>query len=342
MNNEVYPEGDRPYPPWQVTSPRRPRSRAAAPRAAYCVWVNGELIPYEEVTVHLSRRAMHFAPGVFEGIRCYQTKRGPAIFRLRDHLQHFLDSVQALGIDDLRYDLHDLQWAANVTVHANNFRSCYIRPVLYSGDAEEEARQGTEPVVAVAAWEWPALRPTGKVGEGMRVTVSSFYRMPSTAGLSGEFSGEYANFVQARATARRAGFDEVIMFNPEGRVAATTGESVFVVKDGVIYTSPGGSSLEAITRDTVITLAGDLGYEMVEASLSREQLDRADEVFVCGTAAEVVPVTEIDFRPVGGPPGKGKPGPVTRALQSLYFDTVRGRGGQEHGWLEYVMMEPLY
>lgn len=341
MNDEVYRERDRPYPPWQMARPRRPRSQAAAPRAAYCVWVNGELIPYEEVTGHISPRTMHYAPGVFEGIRCYQTKRGPAIFRLREHLQRFLDGVQALGIDDLRYDLHDLQWAANVTVHANNFRSCYIRPVLYSGGAEE-ARQDAEPVVAVAAWEWPALRRTAEDEEGMRVTVSSFYRMPPAMGLSRGFGGEYANFIQARATARRAGFDEVIMFNPEGRVAAYTGESVFVVKDGVIYTSAGASGSEAITRDTVLTLAGDLGYEVVEAPLSREQLDRADEVFVCGTAAEVVPVTEIDFRPVGGPVGAGKPGPVTRALQGLYFDTVRGRGGQEHGWLEYVMMEPLY
>lgn len=340
MNKEVYPEGDRPYPPWQVARKRRPRSQAAAPRAAYCVWVNGELIPYEEVTGHISPRTMHDAPGVFEGIRCYQTKRGPAIFRLRDHLQRFLDGVHALGIDELRYDLHDLQWAANVAVHANNFHACYIRPVLYSGGVEEGARQRAEPVVAVAAWEWPPLRLTGRGGGGMRVTVSSSYRMP--VGVGRAFSEEYANFIQARAMARRAGFDEVIVFDPEGRLAAYSGESVFVVKDGVIYTSAGASGPEAVTRDTVITLAGDLGYAVVEGALSREQLDSADEIFVCGTAAEVVPVTEIDLRPVGGPTGAGKPGPVTRALQGLYSDTVRGRGGQEHGWLEYVMMEPLY
>lgn len=332
MRPQVYPNGNESHPPWPASPMQRPRHRAAAPRAAYCVWVNGELIPYEEATVHILNPTMHYAPGVFEGIRCYQTSQGPAIFRLRDHLQRFLGAVQALGVLDLRYSLHDLQWAANVTVHANNFRSCYIRPVLYAGEQ-------VEPVVAVAAWEWPALLAMEKSEAGMRATVSSFYRLhPHARRATDRYSGEYANFVAARAMARRAGFDEVIMLNSEGYVAEYTGENLFVVRDCVLYTPEEASGMEAIARDTIITLARDLGHRVIEAPVSREQMAQADEIFICGTAAEVVPVTEIDFRPVGG----GKPGPVTRALQTLYFDTVRGRGGHEHGWLEYVMMEPLY
>ena len=339
MSNQVFMDRDGRYRPWQLARSRRPSSRAAAPKAAYCVWVNGELIPYEEATVHILNPTMHYAPGVFEGIRCYYTKRGPAIFRLRDHLERFLAAVDAAGVHDLRYGLHDLQRAANVTVHANNFRSCYIRPVLYAAGQREQGESGSEPVVAVAAWEWPALFRAEKYEAGMHVTVSSFYQLPADGRMSGDRrSGDYANFVRARTIARRAGFDEVIMLNPDGYVADYTGENLFVVREGVIYTPPGGSILEAITRDTIITLANDLGYAVVEAPLARKDLDDADEIFVCGTAAEVVPVTEIDFRPVGD----GESGPVTRSLQALYFDAVRGLGGQEHGWLEYVMMEPLY
>ena len=325
--------------PWQERRRHMPRSRIAAPRAAYCVWVNGELVPYEEATVHILNPTMHYAPGVFEGIRCYQTKRGPAIFRLRDHLERFLDAVDTLGIQDLRYDLHDLQHAANVTVHANNFRSCYIRPVLYVSEAQHEEGRIPEPVTAVAAWEWPALANRDKGNVGMRVTVSSLQRLAPGAGLPEERrSREYITFTQARDMARRAGFDDVIMFGPAGHVAEYAGENIFVVDDGVIYTSVGGNGPEAITRDTAITLARELGNRVVEGALTREHLSGADEIFICGTAAEIVPVVEIDNRPVG----VGRPGPVTRALQLLYADTVRGRGGQEHGWLEYVMMEPLY
>ena len=312
---------------------------ARSPHASDCIWVDGELVPFAEARVHLLSPTLHYGPGVFEGIRCYSTARGPGVFRLEAHLKRFMESVKVLGVRHFPWTVADLRRAVAVTVQFNRFQSCYIRPVLYFGGGMGLDLDSYEPHLAVAAWEWDPLLGEEGTQAGVRMMVSSFTRMHPNASLTkGKINGQYVNSILAKSVARRAGFDEAIMLDPEGYVAECTGENLFVVREGVIYTPPRAGILEGITRDTVITLAGDLGYPVVEERLSRDQLYIADEVFVCGTAAEVVPVTEIDFRPVGG----GRIGPVGKAVQSLYFETVRGRGMRSPGWVEYLMMEPLY
>jgi branched-chain amino acid aminotransferase len=318
--------------------PQQAQETARPPFYSDCIWLDGDLVPYEEATVHLLSPTLHYGPGVFEGIRCYATARGPGIFRLEAHLQRFLQSVKVLGLLDLRWTMADLRRAVAATVQANSFQACYIRPVLYFGGSMGLDLDSYEPHLAVAAWEWDPLLG-GASKQGVRVMVSSFTRMHPNASLTkGKLNGQYVNSILAKSVAKRAGFDEAILLDAEGYVAECTGENLFVVRDSVIYTPPRASVLEGITRDTVITLAGDLGYRVVEERLSRDQLYIADEIFICGTAAEVVPVAEVDFRPVGD----GQRGPISRALQSLYFETVRGRGARSPGWVEYVMMEPLY
>lgn len=317
----------------------RARAAAGSPYRAECAWVDGELIPFEEATVHILNPTMHYGPGVFEGIRCYQTARGPAIFRLQAHLKRFMESIRVLGVQDMPYDLAELRRAVHATVQVNHFESCYIRPVLFFTGPMGLDLDSYRPAVAVAAWEWPSLMGKEKSEKGINAMVSSFTRMhPNASMTKGKINGQYVNSILAKSIAHRAGFEEAILLDPEGYVAECTGENVFVVRDEVVYTPPRASVLEGITRDTVATLAEDLGYAVVEERLSRDQLYVADEVFVSGTAAEVVPVTGIDFRPVGA----GKPGPVTRAVRKLYFETVRGRGARSRGWLEYVMTEPVF
>lgn len=313
-------------------------TRERPPLYSDCIWVDGELVPYEEATVHLLSPTLHYGPGVFEGIRCYATARGPGIFRLEAHLERFLQSVKVLGVVDFRWTLADLRRAVAATVQANSFQACYIRPVLYFGGSMGLDLDSYEPHLAVATWEWDPLLGEGS-RHGVRATVSSLTRMHPNASLTkGKLNGQYVNSILAKSIARRTGFDEAILLDAEGYVAECTGENLFVVRDGVIYTPPRASVLEGITRDTVMTLAADLGYAVVEERLSRDQLYIAGEAFICGTAAEVVPVTEIDFRAIGD----GQPGPITQTIQNLYSDTVRGRAARSPGWVEYVMMEPLY
>ena len=322
-----------------TTDKGRLREPAATPHRADCVWVDGELIPFEEATVHILNPTMHYGPGVFEGIRCYQTARGPAIFRLQAHLKRFMESVRVLGVRELGYNLADLRQAVHATVQVNHFESCYIRPVLFFTGGMSLDLDSYRPAVAVAAWEWDALMGEEKGETGISVMVSSFTRMhPNASMTKGKINGQYVNSILAKSIAHRAGFEEAVLLDPEGYVAECTGENVFVVRDGVVYTPPRATVLEGITRDTVTTLAQDMGYTVVEERLSRDQLYVADEVFVSGTAAEVVPVTAIDFRPVG----TGEPGPITQAVRHLYFETVRGRGPRSRGWLEYVMTEPVF
>jgi branched-chain amino acid aminotransferase len=318
-------------------APARSRVRERPLFHSDCIWMEGELVPLEEATARLLSPAVHVGPGVSEGVRCYATERGPGVFRLEAHLQRFLLSVRALGVLDFRWAMADLRRAVAATVQANSLQSCYIRPALYFGDVGLEP-DNDEPRLAVAAWEWQP--PLGDAGRpGIRLMVTSFTPMQPSASLARDsLDRQVANSVLARSVARRAGFDEAILLDAEGYVAGCTGENLFAVRDGVIYTTPRAGVPEGIARDTVITLAGDLGYRVVEQRLSRDQLYTADELFVCGAAAEVVPAREIDSRPVGG----GQIGPVSAAIQSLYVETARGRGARSAGWVEYVIMEPLY
>jgi branched-chain amino acid aminotransferase len=298
------------------------------------IWMDGEFIPYDEAKVHFLSPTLHYGLGIFEGIRCYETPRGPAVFRLDEHLKRFLDSTLVFGILDFPYTHGELRHAVHKTILLNGFTECYIRPLVYL----EEGSLGlnldaSRPVVGIATWEWGAFLGEEAKETGVKMMVSSFTRLhPNVNMTKAKITGNYVNSVMAKTLAVRAGFDEAIMLDPEGLVSECTGENLFLVRDGVIFTPPRTTILEGITRDTVITLAEDLGFQVKEEPVTRDQLYIADEVFVCGTAAEVVAVTGIDYRTIG----KGGMGPVTRKLQSTYFNTVRGEGERSEEWLDWV------
>jgi branched-chain amino acid aminotransferase len=295
--------------------------------------MDGELVPFEQAKVHILSPTLHYGTGIFEGIRCYDTPKGPGVFRLRDHLQRFLDSAKIAGIRELPYTLEDLQRAVHQTIRVNDLTECYIRPLIYMLGPLNLNLDVWRPAVGIAVWEWgPYLGEEAKE-RGVRMEVSSFTRHhPNVMMTKAKISGNYVNSTLAKTVAVRAGFDEAIMLDPDGYVAECTGENLFLVRNDVIHTPPRTTILEGITRDAVITLALDLGITVVEQPISRDQLYIADEVFVCGTATEVVHVREIDFRVIG----EGGKGPVAAALQEVFFKAVRGEGTRSYEWLEYV------
>lgn len=294
-----------------------------APGSKY-IWMDGELVPYEKATVHFLTPALHYGLGVFEGIRCYQTSRGPAVFRLRDHLQRLLDSVKIFGVLEFGYTVDELQHAVNQTILANELSSCYVRPLVYMGSGSFDLNlDNTRPSVGIAVWDWGTYLGEEALESGVRMMVSSFTRLhPNVSMTKAKISGNYVNSVLAKTLAERAGFNEAIMLDPEGLVAECTGENLFLVRKGLIYTTPRATILEGITRESIISLARDLGFTVLEEPISRDQLYIADEVFVSGTAAECVAVSEIDYRTIG----QGRMGPVTRQLQKAFFETVSGEG----------------
>jgi len=298
------------------------------------IWLDGELVPEDAARVPFLAPALHYGLAAFEGIRCYSTEDGPAVFRLHEHLERFLNSATIFGILDLPYSLEDLRQAVHQVIAANELASCYIRPLVYMGAGPlglnlDEMKAS----VGIAAWEWGTFLGDDAMETGARLVVSSFTRHhPNVMMTKAKISGNYANSVMAKTLAQRLGFDEAVMLDPSGLVAECTGENIFLVREGVIYTPPRATILEGITRDAILVIAGDLGYRVVEEPISRDQLYIADEIFMSGTAAECVPACEVDFRPVG----KGKVGPVTREIQKSFFETVRGKGKHSTSWLDPV------
>lgn len=297
------------------------------------VWINGELIPYNQAKVHILSPTMHYGLGVFEGIRCYKTQAGAAVFRLRDHMKRFLDGSHVLGIIDLPYDLDDLVEAAKDTIRANGFSACYVRPLLFLEGSLGLNLDTSEPQIGIATWEWGAYLGEEALETGAHMMVSSFARHHINVSMTkAKISGNYANSVLAKTLALRSGYDEAIMLDPDGYVAECSGENIFIIRDKVIYTPSRATILEGITRDSIITLATDMEYTIIEEPITRDQLYIADEVFVCGTAAEVTPVRAIDYRNVG----TGQRGPITQELQKAFFATVSGKGERSDEWLDYV------
>ncbi len=298
------------------------------------IWMNGELTPYEKATLHFLTPALHYGAAVFEGIRCYATGKGPAIFRAPEHAGRLLDSARVMGFRSLPWSVDELVTAFKDTVRANGFEECYIRPLLYMVDGGWNLNvDGGKPALGVAAWEWKNYLGKEAMEDGIRANIASFTRHhPNVMMTKAKISGNYANSLMAKTESVRLGFDEAIMLDPQGYVAECTGENIFVVRGGKIFTPPLASVLEGITRDTLLTIAADLGYSMVEQPISRDQLYIADEVFVCGSAAEVVALREIDQRVIGA----GKMGPVTRALQTTYHAAIHGEHARSAGWLAYV------
>jgi len=298
------------------------------------IWMDGELIPHNEATVPFLSPSLHYGLAAFEGIRCYDTQMGPAVFRLQEHLERFKDSALILGILEFPYDIGDLRRAVHEVIAGNELKSCYIRPLIYMADGPlglnlDEMR----PAVGIAAWEWGTFLGDEALEKGARALFSSYTRHhPNVSMTKSKISGNYVNSVMAKTLAARAGFDEAVMLDPSGFVAECTGENIFLVRDRTIYTPPRATILEGITRASIITIAMDLGYEVIEEPISRDQVYIADEVFLSGTAAECVPVSEIDYRPIGS----GKRGPITQVIQQTFFETVRGAGLRSDEWLDPV------
>ena len=296
------------------------------------IWMNGELVDWADATVHVGTHALHYGTGVFEGIRAYETDTGTAVFRLTDHLERLHRSAKLLYME-LPYSVEELRAATMELIGANGLPSCYLRPIAFYGFGQLGVASRDNPVeIAIMAWPWGAYLGEDGLRNGIRVKVSSWQRVgPNTIPHAAKATGVYINSILAVTEATRAGYDEAIMLTAEGTIADGSGESVFVVRDGVIYTPDlSASILVGITRDTVIQIAQDLGYRVVEKPLIRTDLYLADEVFMCGTAAEVTPIREVDDQLIG------PPGPITKELQAAYLDTVHGRSERWAQWLEYA------
>src|SRR5882762_9068013 len=297
------------------------------------VWLDDELKDAAHSGVPVVNAGLHYGFTVLEGIRCYATDRGPAVFRLDEHLERLLDSALVVGFRDLAYSKVQISEAIHQLIAANGFSSCYIRPLIYLDGAMGMVVDAGKPRLIIAVWEWTAFLGEQAKERGIRANISSFTRLhPNIMMTKAKVSGNYVGSILAKTESQRLGFDEAIMLDPTGYVAECTGENIFVVRNGVIYTVPRGSILEGITRDSLITIARDMGYTVVEESISRDQLYIADEVFVCGTAAEVIGLREIDFRTIGN----GRTGPVARELQRAFDELTGGKHARSAQWLSPV------
>lgn len=301
------------------------------------VWMHGRLVDAERATVPFLTAALHYGIAVFEGIRCYATPRGPAIFRLQDHMDRLIASARVLGFRELPFGARELTEAAKDTVRANGLDACYIRPLMYlTGGGWNLTVDSGRLEAAIAVWPWKDYLGAEAREQGVRANVASFTRHhPNVTMTKAKIAGNYANSVLAKTESVRLGFDEAVMLDPQGYVAECTGENIFLVSKGSLRTPPTGAALAGITRDSVITLAHEIGLALAEAPVSRDDLYLADEVFVCGTAAEIVALREIDFRTIGS----GRTGPVTRDLQRRYDDATRGTHPRSSEWLDYVVAD---
>ena len=301
--------------------------------AAKYIWIDDGLKPASQSVVPFLSAGMQFGFSVFEGIRCYATDKGPAVFRMDEHVERLMDSAHIVGFRDLPVTADQVRAAINQTIAANEFAACYIRPMIYLDGGMNLTVEGGTPRFVVAVWEWNAFLGTEAKERGIRANIASFTRLhPNIMMTKAKVSGNYVSSILAKTESHRAGFDEAIMLGPDGYVAECTGENLFLVRSGRIYTTPRAGILEGITRDTLIMLAADLGYTVREEPISRDQLYIADEVFVCGTAAEVVALREIDFRTIGA----GKMGPVTKSLQVEFDKLISGRHARSAQWLAPV------
>jgi branched-chain amino acid aminotransferase len=296
------------------------------------IWMNGELVPWDDAKVHVLTHGLHYGTGVFEGVRAYETDRGPAIFRHRDHLERLQKSAELYYLD-LPYSLEELREATHEVIRRNGLDSCYIRPIAFRGYGEMGLYAPTAPVeVIVAVWTWGAYLGEDGKRNGIRAKVSSWRRIsPDSLIPHAKASGQYLNSILAKTEAAKAGYDEAILLDQNGVVCEGSGENVFLVREGELVT-PGhtASILDGISRKSVIQIAEDLGYAVVERDISRSELYVAEEAFLVGTAAELVPVREIDDRDLG------EPGEITRVLAAKYEDALHGRAQEYLEWLDIV------
>jgi branched-chain amino acid aminotransferase len=300
------------------------------------IWMNGELVDWGDAKIHVGAHGLHYGSGVFEGIRCYETDAGPAVFRLTPHLERLHNSARLIHME-LPYSVEDLRAASHELIGANGLSECYLRPIAFYGFGELGVHPGTNPVeVVLMSWPWGTYLGEDAITNGIRAKVSSWKRVgPNTIPHVSKATGIYLNSMLAVMEATRAGYDEAILLTDDGYVADGSGENIFVVKDEVVSTPDlSASILPGITRQAVVEIAQTLGYAVHEKQLIRSDLYVADELFMCGTAAEVTPVRAVDDHEIGAP------GPVTKAIQDVFFEAVRGRDERFSRWLEYAEKTP--
>jgi branched-chain amino acid aminotransferase len=299
------------------------------------IWKNGKLIDWKDATVHVLSHGLHYGTGVFEGIRCYSTPSGPAVFRLKEHMKRMHLSANSINMR-LPYSQEEFCRAAKETVKANKLDSCYIRPIAFYGVSGIGVNPIGYPIeVFIIAFKMGAYLGDDGMKNGIRVHTSSWQRVTSgSVPATAKACGDYLNSAIAVMEAKLNGFDETLMLNELHMVAEGSGENLFIVRDGKIQTPPlNAGILPGITRDAIMTVARDMGYEVIEQNLARSELYLADELFFTGTAAEVTPIREVDRRPVG----TGRPGPVTMALQTKFLGIVRGKESKYASWLDPVL-----
>jgi len=298
------------------------------------IWMNGSLVDWADAKIHIASHVVHYGSGVFEGARCYDTVKGPACFRLDEHMRRLMDSARIYRMD-VPFDQRTLTDAVIDLIKINKFKACYIRPLIYRGYDTLGVHPADCPVdVAILLWEWPAYFTKEAIEEGIDVKISTWARnAPNTTPAMAKSVANYANAQLIKMEAVADGYTEAIALDTYGNLSEGSGQNLFVVRDGIIRTPPiGNSVLSGITRDCVITLAKDLGFEVREQTLPRETLYVADEVFFVGTAVEVTPIRSVDRIKVGC----GRRGPITETLQQRFFQIVRGDAPDTHGWLQFV------
>ncbi len=297
------------------------------------IWYDGKLVPWRNATTHVLTHSLHYGLAVFEGVRAYNTVKGTAIFRLREHTQRLLNSAH-IYLMKIPYSIETLMEAQKEVVRANKLESCYLRPIAFYGSEKMGVSpKGNTVHVAIAAWPWGAYLGADAIEKGIRVKTSSYARHHVNVSMTrAKYSGTYANSILANLEATEHGYDEGLLLDVDGFVAEGSGENLFMVKDGRIYEPELTSALIGITRDSVITLAQDMGYTVGSKRITRDDLYIADEAFFTGTAAEVTPIREVDGRSIGS----GERGPLTAKLQKAFFDLVNGRSEKHSDWLSPV------
>jgi branched-chain amino acid aminotransferase len=298
------------------------------------IWMDGELVDWDDARIHILTHTLHYGCGVFEGIRAYPTDAGPAVFRLTDHIIRLFNSAK-IFLMDVPFTVEEIIEATKTTVRVNGLAECYIRPIVYLGYGE----MGLNPLpctvnVSIAVWPWGAYLGSEGIANGVRTKISSWQRHdPNAMPPAAKGTGMYINSSMAKIEALKAGYDEAILLSPQGYVSECTGENIFVVRGGHLLTPPlSAGALEGITQSSVMTIARDLGFDARTENILRSDLYTAEEAFLSGTAAEVVPITSVDDRVLGD----GRPGPMTRRIQEVFHAAVRGKVDRYKDWVEHV------
>lgn len=297
------------------------------------IWSDGKLIPWREANVHVLTHSLHYGMGVFEGIRAYKTPQGTAIFRLKEHVKRLFNGTKIFQMS-MPWTPEQISSGIIDVVNSNKLEACYIRPIIFIGSQKLGiSPKGNSIHTAIAAWEWGAYLGEDGLNAGIRVKTSSFTRhFVNSSLVRAKASGYYINSILANQEVTTNGYDEALLLDTEGYVSEGSGENIFIINNGIVYTPDLASCLDGITRNSVIQIAKDLGYELREKRITRDEVYSADEAFFTGTAAEVTPIRELDDRTIGD----GKRGPITEKIQKTYFDAVYGRNDQYKSWLTYV------